>query len=222
MYNKLISDENLINKQRIRWQVWLNESIEKQEFLNAFDAICVVTISTKLRDFQYRLLHNLIVTNHNLKVWGNREDDLCSFCESAKEHTLHLFIRCPEVAKVWDVLHSWMLARIGNQEMTQLDWSEKSIMLNQVHCSFGHVVNAIVLIAKQYFYRTRCLSAMPVFEALYKEILSVKKMEYMLARDSGKLTLYYKKWSKLFPELKQSQIETQTQNAYIVNYINQL
>lgn len=40
--------------------------------------------------------------------------------------------------------------------------------------------------------------------------------------DKGKLDIHYKKWSKLYTNLKISQQEEQAQTAYINNYLNLL
>lgn len=93
-------------------------------------------------------------------------------------------------------------------------------MFNIVHCSFSHIINLIVLTTKQYIYRSRCAGIIPSFEVLSIEIETVKKIECNLATEAGKLSYFYRKWSKLYPQMKISEVELQSQNAFIQDYIS--
>lgn len=157
VYDSLIDNSVDISSILKVWERRLSVTIHLQELLNAFDAIKAPTIYTKLRDFQFRLLHNKIFTNFNLFVWCKRADDFCTFCSSEREHTLHLFIDCPVTARVWLELQEFIIHCIGHDSFMQLDWTNQSILFNNVHCSPGHVINLLTLIAKQYIYKSRCM-----------------------------------------------------------------
>ncbi|XP_077866403.1 uncharacterized protein LOC144354150, partial [Saccoglossus kowalevskii] len=66
----------------------------------------IATIDTKLREFQYKILHNIITTNVNLfKMKPPRvESAQCTFCESEEETMLHLFYKCQHVEMFWENL----------------------------------------------------------------------------------------------------------------------
>lgn len=66
VYSLIIKDETMLDYKKNVWERRLMISLSSKEFLTLFKNIIKPTISTKLRDFQYRLLHNVIVTNHNL------------------------------------------------------------------------------------------------------------------------------------------------------------
>ena len=63
----------------VKWQEKLYTNILLDQYTVLFRNIYQFTISTKLRDFQYRLLLYKLVTNRHLKNWKIRTDDKCSF-----------------------------------------------------------------------------------------------------------------------------------------------
>ena len=81
--NKWIKDCRLIDVKDLDW-----ESI----FLHVLPRIC--TLSTKLRNFQFKFLHRRIATNSFLFKIKFSESNLCCFCQSAQETLLHLFWEC--------------------------------------------------------------------------------------------------------------------------------
>lgn len=221
VYDKLIDNSASVDKKRLKWINRLGCDISEQEFLTAFVNILSPTIYTKLRDFQYRLLHNLVVTNFNLKCWRMRIDDLCTFCNSQREFTCHLFIECPVISRIWNQLQDYICS--NNAQLSDyLTWSNKNIMFNLVHPIASHIVNLLVLITEQYIYRSRCKIAKPTIDGIIFEIEQIKEIEYGIARQKGKLNKHYDKWSQLFPEMEMSEQEIQTQRAFIDNYLSLL
>ena len=59
------------------------------------------TQDTKLRWFQFRILHNLIATKSFLIKIKQSSDDKCSFCNIEVETISHLFWHCSHVQKFW-------------------------------------------------------------------------------------------------------------------------
>ena len=52
------------------------------------------TKSTKLIEFQFKLLHRRIPTNDFLLKIGRKENDNCTFCNNSSETLIHLFWSC--------------------------------------------------------------------------------------------------------------------------------
>ena len=65
------------------------------------------TKSTKLREFQYKLLHRRLATNTFL--FYNVEDDTCTFCKTHKEDLSHLFWTCEKTTDIWKKLKLWLI-----------------------------------------------------------------------------------------------------------------
>ena len=60
-------------------------------FVKSFKNVNMLTINTKLRDFQYRLLHKRVPTNRELARWNIKNSSRCELCneEDNIEHTLY-------------------------------------------------------------------------------------------------------------------------------------
>ena len=52
-------------------------------------------LSTKMRYFQFRLLHRILGVNEYTFLMGIVDSKLCSFCSEAEESIVHLFWDCP-------------------------------------------------------------------------------------------------------------------------------
>ena len=50
-----------------------------------------VTKDTKLQDFQYKLMHIILITNSFLYKYGLKETKLCTFCTETKESLVDIF-----------------------------------------------------------------------------------------------------------------------------------
>ena len=54
----------------------------------------MVTVNTKLRVFQYKILNNILFVNKMLFKFSKVESPLCYFCKAEDETYIHLFHRC--------------------------------------------------------------------------------------------------------------------------------
>ena len=77
-----------------KWSMVLNVEISQVELNNAFNNIWRITNNSKLRSFQYLILHHAIVTNRNLYHYGMLDYDICSLCDDEAESIVHLFCEC--------------------------------------------------------------------------------------------------------------------------------
>ena len=68
--------------------------MEKNKLFSAFANINHITISTKLRNFQYKLLHRVLALNPFLNKIGIVGDNKCTFCKLLDETITHLFYDC--------------------------------------------------------------------------------------------------------------------------------
>ena len=72
---------------------WLLDipTLEIHNWEDVYSLTKYITKDTKLQVFQYQILHRYLVTNSKLYIYGKKEHDRCTFCDSDKESILHLF-----------------------------------------------------------------------------------------------------------------------------------
>ena len=54
----------------------------------------IVTIETKIREFQYKILNNIVFTNEKMFKFKMTDSRLCSFCKREVESLEHLLYYC--------------------------------------------------------------------------------------------------------------------------------
>ena len=60
----------------------------------------IITINSFQRNFQYKILHNILCLNKKLCIFGKIDSPLCSICHSNDE-TVALFCECIRVNELW-------------------------------------------------------------------------------------------------------------------------
>ena len=76
---------------------WLAEDLIGNETVNwesTYSLPFWCSKETKLREFQFKLLHRRITTNDFLYKIGIKQSDSCTFCGEATENLVHLFWSC--------------------------------------------------------------------------------------------------------------------------------
>ena len=104
VYDKLITVKSTSPvKSQLKWK----DSITFYEGCTAAwkSAYCLAakwTKSTKLINFQYRLLHRILPTNFYLTKIKITQHPNCSFCHNHHRNLIHLFWDCEKVAAFWE------------------------------------------------------------------------------------------------------------------------
>lgn len=213
VYDNLVTDDSndTVEKKCDRWNRYLNSHITYSRFLKAFEDIIKCTISTKLRDFQYRLLHCNIFLNDILYKWKKVEHNRCYYCNAAPETLIHFFIACPKTDKLWMDLKHFIEQNDNTGIRDLVSFTPVNIILNSVHPKPSHVVNMLVLITKQLIFRNRCLQRSINFAQIEHEIELMYKLEENIANQTHKLRKHYEKWGciKEVPDIDLLEFEEQ-------------
>ena len=64
-------------------------------------------IESRMRNFQYKTLNNILCLNNRLYKFGYVESPMCSLCNSETEIMTHLFCHCSKTDQMWNSLTSW-------------------------------------------------------------------------------------------------------------------
>ena len=133
-----------------------------------------VTICTKSRIFQYKILNNILFLNKKLCMFGKTNSPLCSFCKLNEETFLHLYTECALIKSLWS-----NLKRFFGNDVFLPDLVPQAAFfgfLPELDVDNFLLLNHILLIFKIYVYNSR-QSASVNFEALLKKIIKIKNIE---------------------------------------------
>jgi len=142
------------------------------------------TLDSKLREFQYKILKNIVSTNDKLFHFGLIPlSPNCTFCNEEPESIEHLLSRCSVLKK--EVL-SWL------KEIESLN--EIGLFLGNFEKTEDFFINYhILLLGKYYIYVGKCYGSLPSLKSFISRIRRVYNIELHIARERNKLTTHLKK-----------------------------
>ena len=150
-----------------------------------------VTISAKLRAFQYRFLHRIIFTNSRLFISEIKDSAVCSLCNEEEETLIHYFYECEVTHQFWRQVLQW----IKEQCSIEVNFSKIEIL-------FGFETSGLAfwwflfLIAKYYLFLCRD-KEWPNLGNFKHMVQEIKSIEYNIAIKNEKLNKHQKKWKHL-------------------------
>ena len=153
-----------------------------------------VTIETKIREFQYKTLNNIIFANQKLFKLKMIESPLCTFCKT--ESLEHLFFNSYVTKFFWEACCSWLIeCSISLQPLTLTDIVFG--IFNVVN-DFD-ILNHLVLAAKLYIYKCKLNNVNPSLQVFKAKNKGVYQIEKRIATSRNKVTKHFRKWDKLLP-----------------------
>ena len=120
---------------------------------------------------------------------------LCDYCNN-KQTPFHLFCECLIVKRIWKQFKQYLIEEIGISK-NELFFSNKNIMLNNVHPDTKHIVNLLVLVIKQYVFACKCLLDKPNFKVIKEKIEKLHQLELYNVKQTGSIQKHIKKWATL-------------------------
>ena len=194
IYRYMVDDEFLLHPKLVKWQAEIGEHFAESiwQYADAHVKINKLTIATKFRSFQYRVIQRALVTNVQLYKWGIVSSNLCYFCQQQEETMLHLLVTCPIVNQLWCEMFQFIKEQF---KVEVLDVSPKAIILNEIvlHKRY-HVANFLCLIGKQYIYSQKCLGQSLSFAQLQSRFRCVESVEKYIAIKANKYASHERKW----------------------------
>ena len=129
VYRALTSKPTIAMKS---YQSWMKVDFFEctvQDYMRNFTSLYRLTISTKLRDFQYRLLHKRLPSNRELFRWKIKPTEKCDFCQDTDsiEHTLY---ECNKINSIWTEFAMFICNRYENCIFV-VNLTE--VILNRIH-----------------------------------------------------------------------------------------
>lgn len=177
------------------WAVDLN--MEPAELEQSWNRVCMAAIKTsicpKLRFFQYRLTHRKLTTNYLRSKYDASASPLCIFCNYHNETVSHMLWHCPKVQSFWKNLFKWLKYTCKIDLLKDIDAYQ--LLLNMYKGKHGQLINTILLITKQYIYRTKCQKGNLNLMSLITQICHYQKIEAEIAKDKNISPKHERKWA---------------------------
>ena len=152
--------ENIINKEprldigaQVLWRLDLNVELEDPEWKKVLYVPIQTTLCTKLRYFEYKVLQRILVTNILRYKWGKVDTPNCTFCQANPENITHLLWECQIVSRFWQEFRLWIFETFN----VSINLNKTKIILNTFKGPNEWLINAVVLMAKQYICSKKCL-----------------------------------------------------------------
>ena len=158
-----------------------------------------VSVETRTRAFQFKVLHNILYLNQRLHKMGLAESPLCNLCGISEETTTHLFLtnlrqtiqrKCSPFLTLPDItvstVHLGFFSEPPDQNM---------MIKNQVLLSF-----------KQFICKHRADRPSVNCENFLRYLMLIQKIEFKIAKDKERLEVHWKKWDTLlqFSDISQT------------------
>ena len=110
-------------------------------------------LDTKSREFQYKILNQILPLNTFLFKIGKTESPLCAFCLCNEECMSHFFFQCTVIQNFWSSIQQLF----GNHIITESD-----VILGITHQSEDALLNNhLILLSKQYIYNCKLKGVLP-------------------------------------------------------------
>ena len=152
-----------------------------------------MTIDSKTREFQFKILHNILYTNEKLHKLNPQKfpTPLCTFCMNEGESYEHLFYACSYSVSLWrNLLLYW-------GDSLELSSPPSKLCLIISDPSESLLVNFISLLVRKHTYYCKMNGAKPSFAGLVSFIRRIYQIESFIAKKNNKMTVHLKKWSPI-------------------------
>ena len=177
---------------KLLWEKYLQMLFDQDEWTKCLLSPFNATIATKLRNFQYRLVNRILTTNTTRNKWSPNISPLCTFCKRINENTVHLFIECDHVKRIWVALSRWVKYFM----QLEVQFVPELIVFNHYMGQNAQLINTIIIIAKQFIYAKKCKQILPNFVALTEKIIHWYNIEKTFAIATGNVSQLKRKWKK--------------------------
>ena len=191
MYWKIIETQSQKSDQtRLLWAVELETKIDPEQWSQLYQFIMTITVSTRLRYFQCKLLNRAITTNVIRHKWSKDTSPTCAFCNNAPETVLHVLYECIISNKLWAVVGKWTKYHYK----IEIPTDPPSIILNNASTPHRRLVNMIILVMKYHIYVAKCKEEKPTFHGFLERLNYWYNIEKTMAFQNNKVPQFNKKW----------------------------
>ena len=194
-YNEILKQMNKHTPRKCfeNWNKQFGKNIDWEE---AFQRIFRYTNDTKLRNFQFKLLHNIFPSNKLLKKLGILDNDKCDFCGIHRDSVQHYLWDCDMSQTLWKEIEEL----IKSIYHLNIDLSFETILLGKTFIREYHVntsINFLILLTKFYIHCSKWTKKKPSLTSYIEILKQRERVEKQLAFETQKVEKHNDKWTKI-------------------------
>ena len=115
VYWELMDKKIIVDNAREYWQKELKCNIEESKWEKIRERVFSVSVLTKLREFQFRLISCKLVTNVKRAKWQKDVSEKCYYCDQESETVLHIMYDCKIIQSIWQKTWKWVTYMAGKK-----------------------------------------------------------------------------------------------------------
>ena len=150
----------------------LNENAWKKIF-TSLKSICK---ETKLKEFQFKLIHRIVVTKKELHRYGIKTDDECLYC-GEKDSIDHAFLNCRFVKNSVHNVIGWFNAANNSQFAPTIEEKLFGIISGPYEKGLLRKFNYTILFMKYYIYTSKMHNQAIYLAVFVNKVLSKYRIE---------------------------------------------
>ena len=170
LFRNLIVNSRYVEPCAVRfWKNKLNVDINK----NTWNIPIVSTKEARLRELQWKILHNIYPTNILLQKMGLRNSNVCHFCNNHVDFVEHFFFYCPVINQLWIYISEY----ICKQYDVGITFTAQNVLIgfvdnNEINASKDtwKSINQLILIGKMLISKFKYGTALNLELMLQKEL----------------------------------------------------
>ena len=199
-YNILIERQaSLPQKNQDKWIFDFQAYAAKEiDWSKTYSLPFLCTRESKLRVFQFKLVHRRISTNRYLLKVGLSSSEQCTFCENTSESLLHLFWECPKTKVFWNEVIKWL----GNFSCLLTKSFSPQLCLGFVDDTTALLLHHALLIARYHIFWAKSMHHLPSLKLFIRNFLTCLEVERRFSLKNGFLAKFNKKWGAFLAEQK--------------------
>ena len=164
---------------------WISDfqayAVEKIDWSKTYSLPFLCTRESKLRVFQFKLIHRRISTNRYLFKVGLSSSEQCSFCENTSESLLHLLWECPKTKVFWNEVIKWL----GNFSCLLIKSFSPQLCLGFVDDTTALLLHHALLIARYHIFWAKSMHHLPSLELFIRNFLTCLEVERRFSQKTG-------------------------------------
>ena len=187
IYNNVCSNQCCDSKGKLKFEKRVKQQLDWQDACNL---VYFVSIDSYTRYFQFKILHDYIHVNEKLKKWQIIDSNRCSYCFIETETIYHLFVQCSYAVTLYNNIKHW-LAGLPDLESTYIIYGILPYSLSNA------LENLLLVLYKHLLFYGRDNCKYISLESFKIKVKNVRRIEYNIARDKGKLDKHLNKWKNM-------------------------